>query len=128
MVPRPVDQALLRQLEAEWREQALQTQAGRRCGTCRYFRSPSGVPDGAGGGGASGVCGCQVAGTYHQPVTTQELGCLNALGSWWAASDEGWLQKAESRRPRRATPLLDALEREMAERAELVPERRRSAR
>lgn len=106
--PRQVDEALLRRLEADWRQQELQAHPGQRCGTCRYFRP--------GEGGERGACGCQFAGTYRQTVATQDLGCLGPLGTWWAATDDGWLQKTEPRRPRRATPLLDTLERELSER------------
>lgn len=121
--PRQIDPALLRQLEDEWREQALQAQAGKHCGNCRYFRPAE--------GGERGACGCQFAQSYRQPVASGQLGCLGPLGSWWAANDEGWQQKVEPKRPRRATPLLDALERELAERARAAQsgtERRRNAR
>jgi len=96
---------LVQQLEDEWREAMLAAHPGQRCGTCRYYRT---------GEGSRGACACQFAPTYRQPVPARELPCLNQLGAWWAASDEGWLEKTEARRPRRATPLLDALEREAA--------------
>jgi len=121
--PRQADQTLVRELEREWREQKLVAQAGKRCGTCRYYQATD---------GGRGACGCQFAPVYRQPLPPQELGCLNPLGSWWAAGDEGWLEKTEPRRPRRATPLLDALERELSEIAALAAagalERRRQAR
>jgi hypothetical protein len=101
---RQVDQQLMQQLEDEWREAMLAAHPGQRCGTCRYYRT---------GEGGRGACACQFAPTYRQPVPARELPCLNQLGAWWAASDEGWLEKTEARRPRRATPLLDALEREL---------------
>jgi len=95
---------------------------GQRCGTSRYYQ--------AGDGGERGTCNCAFAGTYRRDVEAQDLGCLSALGTWWAATDDGWLQRVDHRRPRRATPLLDALIREYeASEVELEPqERRRSAR
>lgn len=117
--PRQVDPALLRQLEVEWREQTSAAYVGQRCGTCRYFRS---------GEQGRGVCEAPFAPTYRQPVKAPELACFSALGAWWAATDEGWLEKTEPRRPKRATPLLDALERELAPRVAAPAERRRHAR
>ncbi|HEX5506627.1 MAG TPA: hypothetical protein VFW96_28685, partial [Thermomicrobiales bacterium] len=64
---------------------------------------------------------------YRQTLPAQELGCLTALGAWWIETDDGWLEKTEARRPRRATPLLDALERELTEQV-ATTERRRSVR
>jgi hypothetical protein len=119
---RHIDESLLRQLEVDWRTQALAAHAGQRCGTCRYFQAVD--------SGERGTCNCAFAGSYRRNVDAQELDCLGALGTWWAATDEGWLQRAENRRPRRATPLLDALlrEYEATEAAEQSQERRRSAR
>lgn len=119
--PRQADPSLVRQLESEWREQMLAAAQGRRCGSCRYYR---------GGESGRGACHCQFAPTYRQAVPANDLSCLNPLGSWWGPTDEGWLEKTEQRRPRRATPLLDALERELAEQVALanVNERRRNVR
>jgi len=120
VAPRQIDDALLRQLETDWRSRALEAHSGQRCGSCRFFQSAD---------GGKGSCGCAFTAVYRRPVEPQELGCLNALGTWWAASDEGWLERTE-RRPRRATPLLDALLRdhEAEESVRASGERRRSAR
>jgi hypothetical protein len=104
VAPRHVDDVLLEQLAVEWRTQTLGTLAGQCCGTCRYFQTND---------GQRGTCACQFTQCHRQPVGAPDLGCLSGLGAWWAPTDEGWLQRAEPRRPRRATPLLDALEREV---------------
>ncbi|MGN6561532.1 MAG: hypothetical protein ACTHMU_02625, partial [Thermomicrobiales bacterium] len=122
VAPRQVDETLLQQLAAEWRSQALEALAGQHCGSCRYFQTSD---------GQHGSCACQFTPCYRQPVGGGELGCLTGLGTWWAPTDEGWLQRAEPRRPRRATPLLDALEREVAlaeQAASRGRERRRNVR
>jgi len=118
--PRQIDEALLRQLEDDWRATALEAHAGRRCSGCRFFQSSDGV---------RGSCGCTLAPVHRRPVESQDLGCLSTLGTWWSATDDGWLERAE-RRPRRATPLLDSLlrEREAEEVASAGGEQRRSAR
>lgn len=124
--PRQVDPALLRLLETEWREQALQAHPGQRCGSCRFFQ--------AGDKADRGTCGCSSTALFCKPVSTQDLSCLNPLGSWWAAADDGWLQRTAPPRPHRATPLLDALQRELAARpaaattVEIGAERRRRTR
>lgn len=102
---RQADPALVQRLAAEWREQAVQARAGHRCGTCRYFR---------GGEGSQGQCDAMGAPTYRQIVPAQELACLSALGAWWVAGDSGWLEKTHMPRPGRSTPLLDALDRDVA--------------
>ncbi|HET8630670.1 MAG TPA: hypothetical protein VFL91_24900 [Thermomicrobiales bacterium] len=116
--PRQVDPSLIQQLAVDWREQELHKCAGKRCGTCRYFRP---------GDNGRGACGCEFSPVYRQTLPAQELGCLTGLGNWWIETDDGWLEKTEPRRPRRATPLLDALERELAEQAAHA-ERRRGVR
>lgn len=119
VAPREIDEALLRQLETNWRTHELATHVGQRCGNCRFFRpSESG----------QGSCGCSFSSAYEQQTGPQDLSCLEGLGTWWAATDDGWLERTE-RRPRRATPLLDSLLREREEElARSMPERRRSAR
>lgn len=119
VAPRQIDEALLRQLETNWRSRELEAHSGQRCGNCRFFRPAD---------GGQGSCGCSFSRVYGQPIGPQGLSCLDGLGTWWAATDEGWLERTE-RRPRRATPLLDALLREREEElARSMPERRRSAR
>lgn len=119
IAPRQIDEALLRQLETNWRTQELESHAGQRCGNCRFFRPAD---------GGQGSCGCSFSRVYGQPIGPQGLSCLDGLGAWWAATDEGWLERTE-RRPRRATPLLDALLREREEElARSMPGRRRIAR
>ncbi len=119
VAPREIDEALLRQLETNWRTRELAAHVGQRCGNCRFFRPTE---------GGQGSCGCSFSNAYEQPTGPQELSCLDGLGTWWAATDEGWLERTE-RRPRRATPLLDSLLREREEElARSMPERRRSAR
>ncbi len=113
--PREIDEALLRQLETNWRTSELTARPEQRCGTCRYFRPTAGT---------QGTCGCTFTQVAGRPVEPGELACLSGLGTWWAAADNGWLESTE-RRPRRATPLLDALQREYEEElARLAPERR----
>lgn len=117
VAPRQIDEALLRQLEANWRTQELAAHTGQRCGNCRFFRPTE---------GGEGNCGCSFSNVYGRPIEPQGLSCLDGLGTWWAAADDGWLERTE-RRPRRATPLLDALLREREEElARSMPERRRA--
>lgn len=117
VAPRQIDEALLRQLETNWRTQALAAHTGQRCGNCRFFRPTE---------GGRGSCGCSFSNAYGRPVEPQGLDCLDGLGTWWSAADDGWLERTE-RRPRRATPLLDALLREREEElARSMPERRRA--
>ncbi|HEY8599749.1 MAG TPA: hypothetical protein VIL85_15025 [Thermomicrobiales bacterium] len=119
VAPREIDEALLRQLETNWRTQELAAHVGQRCGNCRFFRPTP---------GGQGTCGCSFSNAYEQQTGPQDLSCLDGIGTWWAATDEGWLERTE-RRPRRATPLLDSLLREREEElARSMPERRRSAR
>lgn len=101
---RQADPALVQRLATEWREQAVQARGGHRCGTCRYFR---------GGDGARGQCDAVGAPTYRQVVPAQDIACLSPLGAWWIAGDAGWLEKTLMPRPGRATPLLDALDRDV---------------
>lgn len=100
--PRQIDESLLRQLENDWQAQQLAAHAGQRCGTCRFFQSTE---------MGRGLCNCPFAPVHRQQTEAEGLPCATALGVWWAAPDEGWLERAE-RRPRRATPLLDAFLRE----------------
>lgn len=111
---RQADPVAVRQLAAEWREQVVQAHAGQQCGTCRYFR---------GGDGQEGQCEASGAPTYRQVVSSRDLACLSSLGAWWVASDAGWLEKTHMPRPGRATPLLDALERDFDIREPMVAER-----
>jgi hypothetical protein len=118
--PRQIDESLLRQLENGWQAQQLEIHAGQRCGTCRFFQ-----PADAG----RGSCNCPFSPVHRQQTEVEGLPCATALGVWWAAPDEGWLERTE-RRPRRATPLLDALllEREAMEPLRTAPPLRRGAR
>lgn len=120
--PRQVDPELLQALRRGWRERALAIDPGQRCGTCRFFQTSEGAERGS--------CGCTLATqSYRQAFGRDDLGCLSALGNWWAATDEGWLQKADlgTRQP---TPLIDQLVAELGGREALVAfiERRREAR
>ena len=118
--PRPIDESLLRQLENDWRAHQRQAHGEQRCGTCRFFQAAE---------VGRGLCNCPFAPVYHQQTETESLPCTTSLGVWWAAPDEGWLERTE-RRPRRATPLLDALlrEREAMEPLRATPPLRRGAR
>ncbi len=118
--PRQIDESLLRQLENDWQAQQQEAYAGQRCGTCRFFQ-PSEM--------GRGTCNCPFAPVHRQQTEGEGLPCATALGIWWAAPDEGWLERTE-RRPRRATPLLDALlrEREAMEPLHAAPPLRRGAR
>lgn len=118
--PRQIDESLLRQLEHDWQAQQLEAHAGQRCGTCRFFQ-PTEL--------GRGTCNCPFAPVHRQQTESEGLPCATALGVWWATPDEGWLERAE-RRPRRATPLLDALmrEREAMEPLHAAPPLRRGAR
>jgi hypothetical protein len=118
--PRQIDESLLRQLEQGWQAQQLEAHAGRRCGTCRFFQ-PTEM--------GRGTCACPFAPVHRRQTVVEGLPCATALGTWWAAPDEGWLERTE-RRPRRATPLLDALlrERETMEPFQTAPPLRRGAR
>lgn len=119
-ISRQIDEALLRQLEADWLAQQLEAHAGQRCGTCRFFQAAE---------TGRGACNCSFAPVYRRQTNAEGLGCLSALGTWWSAPDEGWLERTE-RRPRRATPLLDTLlrERDAVEPLHAAPERRRGTR
>jgi hypothetical protein len=101
--PRQIDEQLLKQLQQDWRERALAAHAGQRCGTCRYFQALDGAE--------RGNCACTFAGSYRQAQERQDLGCINSFGTWWAANDDGWLQKTELG-PRQPTPMVDQLLRE----------------
>jgi len=118
--PRQIDESLLRQLENDWRAQQRTAHSDQSCGTCRFFQAAE---------MGRGACNCPFAPVYHQQTEAEALPCATALGVWWAAPDEGWLERAE-RRPRRATPLLDALlrEREAMEPLRTAPPLRRGAR
>jgi len=118
--PRQIDESLLRQLENDWQAQQREAHTGQRCGTCRFFQSAE---------MGRGSCTSPFAPVYHQQTEAEGLPCATALGVWWAAPDEGWLERTE-RRPRRATPLLDALlrEREAMEPLRTAPPLRRGAR
>ncbi len=120
--PRQVDGELLKQIRESWRERALAEHAGQRCGTCRFFQSAEGAE--------RGTCGCTFAtNSYRQALSRTDLGCLDSLGGWWAATDDGWLQKTDIG-SRQQTPLLDQLLAEMggAEAISAINERRRGTR
>jgi len=120
--PRKVDSELLKQLQEGWRARALAERAGQRCGTCRFFQAAQGAE--------RGTCGCTFATTsFRQPLGRTDLGCLDSLGGWWAATDDGWLQKTDLG-SRQQTPLLDQLLDEMggAEAVAALNERRRGTR
>ncbi len=92
--PRQVDGELLKQIRESWRERALADHAGQRCGTCRFFQSAEGAE--------RGTCGCTFAtNSYRQALSRTDLGCLDSLGGWWAATDDGWRQKPISARASR---------------------------
>ena len=118
--PRQIDESLLRQLENDWRVEQRAAHSDQSCDTCRFFQAAE---------LGRGACNCPFAPVYHQQTEGAALPCATALGVWWAAPDEGWLERTE-RRPRRATPLLDALlrEREAMEPLRATPPLRRGAR
>jgi hypothetical protein len=119
--PRHIDEQLLQQMQQDWRERALATYAGKNCGTCRYFQAHNGANQ--------GTCGCQFAGSYRLAQGQQDLGCLDAFGTWWAANDDGWLQKADLGQ-RQPTPMVDQLLKEwgIPDAPPAAAERRREAR
>lgn len=121
MPPRQIDPQLVRQLQQDWREQALAAHSGQRCGTCRFFLVT--------GQSERGSCGCPLADCNRQAMGRQDLGCLTTFGTWWAADDAGWLQKADFG-ARQQTPLVDDLLREygIPDAPQVAEERQRSAR
>lgn len=98
--PRRVDQQLLTQMRQEWRERAVAAHSTQRCGTCRYFQAAETAE--------RGMCSCPLAESFRQPLGRQDLGCLSTFGTWWAADDNGWLQKTYLVQ-RQPTPLVDRL-------------------
>ncbi|MFN8511579.1 MAG: hypothetical protein U0841_03105 [Chloroflexia bacterium] len=119
--PRQIDEQLLQQLQQDWRERTLAAYAGQRCGTCRYFQAHDGA--------SQGSCACPFAGSYRQQQGRQDLGCINSFGTWWAANDDGWLQKADLGQ-RQPTPMVDQLLKEwgIPDAPPAATERRREAR
>jgi hypothetical protein len=119
--PRQIDEQLLQQMQQDWRERTRAAYAGQRCGTCRYFQAHDGANQGS--------CACQFAVSFRQAQGRQDLGCVNSFGTWWAANDDGWLQKADLGQ-RQPTPLVDQLLKEwgIPDAPPAATERRREAR
>jgi hypothetical protein len=119
--PRQIDEQLLQRLQQDWRERTMAAYAGQRCGTCRYFQAQADA--------SQGSCACQFAVSYRQAQGRQDLGCINAFGTWWVANDDGWLQKADLGQ-RQPTPMVDQLLKEwgIPDAPPAATERRREAR
>ncbi len=102
-------------LDAEWEAQERQRHRGKRCANCRDFQIAE--------GGDRGWCRNRFAFPTPQVVGPNDLACLSAIGTWWAANDQWWLAKAvPAARTEVQTPLADALIEDLRE-----EQRRRAA-
>lgn len=89
-------------LDAEWEAQERQRHRGKRCANCRDFQIAE--------SGDRGWCRNRFAFPTPQVVGPNDLACLSAIGTWWAANDQWWLAKAGPTTPEQVqTPLTDAL-------------------
>lgn len=95
-------------LVAEWEAQARQHHRGKRCANCRDFQIAE--------SGDRGWCRNRFAFPTPQVVGPNDLACLSAIGTWWAANDQWWLAKAAppAREPV-PTPLTDTMIEELRE-------------
>lgn len=75
------------------------------CGTCRDFRPAEGAD--------RGWCNNQYAFDHRRMVDRNELACRGSIGSWWIASDDWWLQRADIAHHGRPTPIVDDLLRQL---------------
>lgn len=75
------------------------------CGTCRDFRPAE--------GGERGWCNNPYAFDHRRMVERNELACRGTIGSWWIASDDWWLQRADIAHHGRPTPIVDDLLRKL---------------
>jgi hypothetical protein len=46
-------------------------------------------------------------------VERNQLACRSTIGSWWIASDDWWLQRADIAHHGRPTPIVDELLRQL---------------
>lgn len=95
------------------------TQIRECCGTCRDFRPAE--------GGERGWCNNAYAFDHRRMVERSELACRGTIGSWWIASDDWWLQKADIAHHGRPTPIVDDLLRQLLQ-SRAVSQNRRSGR
>ncbi|MGA7672891.1 MAG: hypothetical protein WBW04_20915 [Nitrolancea sp.] len=98
---------------------AVQTSMRECCATCRDFRPAE--------GGERGWCNNQYAFDHRQMVDRNDLACRGSIGSWWIASDDWWLQKADISHHGRPTPVVDDLLRQLLD-TRMANARRRSGR
>ncbi len=77
------------------------------CATCRDFRPAE--------GGDRGWCNNPYAFDHRQMVERTDLACKGTIGSWWVASDDWWLQRADISHHGRPTPIVDDLLRQLLE-------------
>ena len=75
------------------------------CGTCRDFRPAE--------GGERGWCNNQYAFDHRRMVDRNDIACRGTIGSWWIASDDWWLQRADIAHHGRPTPIVDDLLRKL---------------
>jgi len=78
-------------LLAQWYLAERRRQPGKRCGNCRDFRLAE--------TGGHGYCRNRFAFLAPPLVGPDDLACLSSLGTWWAANDELWLERATSSLP-----------------------------
>jgi hypothetical protein len=71
----------------------------RCCGTCREFKRD--------GDSSYGWCSSSYALPEPRMVESSELACRSALGVWWLAHDDWWLERADTSHHGRPTPWLD---------------------
>ncbi len=75
------------------------------CATCRDFRPAE--------GGQRGWCNNPYAFDHRQMVEKNDLACRSTIGSWWIASDDWWMQRADITHHGRPTPIVDDLLRQL---------------
>ncbi len=75
------------------------------CGTCRDFRPAE--------GGERGWCNNPYAFDHRQMVEKNDLACRSTIGSWWIASDDWWMHRADITHHGRPTPIVDDLLRQL---------------
>jgi len=98
-------------LLAQWYLVERRRQPGKRCGNCRDFRLAE--------SGGRGYCRNRFAFLAPPLVGPDDLACLSCLGTWWAANDESWLQRATSSPPDNdPTPPADRIPNELRMREE----------
>jgi hypothetical protein len=83
---------------AEWQ---IPLNVEQCCRTCRDFR-PS-------GNGERGWCNNPYAFEKRQEVDAASLACRGAFGSWWAPTDDWWMERADISHHASPTPLVDEM-------------------